>query len=169
MAEKYVSLRGGGPVRRLQTDVDIAAPIEKVWDAISDVEHVQHWWTGGRIDEEEGGRYTLEGGEEVNGTIKVKMRPYIFEFTWNDRPSEAKASEWIDHNTKSLVRIDLVELDATNTHLTLIQFNPAANSPGAAAGWHYIAGERLKLYVETGSVERAVDTFEELKQMYTDA
>ena len=165
--EKLTTISGHGDVRRLQTQVSIAADIHEVWSAITDDEKIAQWWTAGKIDSFEGGRIVLDDGAELNGTIRTYAPPYIFEFTWRDNPADAEHSQMLEFTTKSLVRFDLVPLKEKQTHLTVIQYAPATFAHGAAAGWHHLAGERLVSYVEHG---RAVDDsgrFETLKALYS--
>ena len=164
--QKLTIIVGRGPVRRLQLQTSMNATIKKVWSALTDADEVQHWWTTATIEAQEGGRVVLDDGSELNGTVKVFSPPYIFEFTWNDVPQEAGHAEWLEHKTKSSIRFDLVEQGPDVTSVTLVQYSPAANATGAAAGWHHIVGERLRSYVETGSVPDDAGRFEALKKIY---
>lgn len=169
---KLTSISGTGSVRRLEIQLQIAAPVSKVWESITDVEHVAHWWTSGTIGAHEGGRIILEDGTAVNGTVKICLPPYCFAFTWNDKPEEAAHPHLIDAVSKSLVTFQLVEEivgGKENTQLTFSQYLPPGEILGAAAGWHQIVGERLKSYVETGLVSDDADQrFMELQKIYAD-
>lgn len=157
---------GSGPVRRLEIKLEIDSPIQKVWSALTDSNKVQNWWTAGIIEPREGGRFILDDGNEVNGTVKMCYPPYIFEFTWNDHPDNAGHPHLIDIHTKSTVRFDLTELENDRSSLTFIQYLPPDEVVGASAGWHQIVGERLKYFVETGSASDEPERFAELKKVY---
>lgn len=164
--EKLTEISGTGPVRRLEIQIEIAASIDAVWDAITQAEQVAHWWTNGTIEAREGGRIVLEDGSAVNGTVKVSSRPNLFGFTWNDHPEKAAHPHLIDPVSKSPVMFQLVEQDE-NTILTFSQYLPPGEVQGAAAGWHQIVGERLKEYTETGKVSDDADQrFAELLEIY---
>lgn len=160
---------GTGPVRRLEIRLNLAAGIESVWHAISRSEELAIWWTGGRLEAREGGRIVLEDGHEVNGTVKLCYPPYLFAFSWNDAPESAGHPSLIDATTRSTVRFDLVESGPEQTALTFVQYLPPGEVVAAAAGWHEIVGERLRSYVETGSVRDDPGRFEALQQRYAAA
>ena len=61
MAEpRLATLSGTGAVRRVELRVELDAPIRTVWDAITRVEHLAHWWRdwrpGGLVEPREGGQ-----------------------------------------------------------------------------------------------------------------
>jgi len=169
MTRLLTQVTGSGPIRRLEIKISIGANILSVWNALTDSQRVKYWWTTGVIEAKEGGRFILDEGEEVNGTVKVCHAPYMFEFSWNDSPKNAGHPDLIDHLTKSTVRFDLVELGADQTGLNFVQFLPPGQIVGAAAGWHEIVGERLKSYLETGKAFDNPSRFSELKKLYEEA
>jgi hypothetical protein len=73
----------------------------------------------------------------------------------------------IDLHTKSTGRFDLTELEADRTLRCFVQYLPPGEIVGASAGWHQIVGERLKDFVETGTVNNDPDRFSELQEIYT--
>ena len=164
--KKLSEIHGVGPVRRLQTRSEINAPIETVWDALTDIENVKAWWADGEIGSEVGAPVRLGGDEDLNGSIVAYMKPRIFEFTWHDDLSIANHPEWIETATHSLVHFDLIETGAETTLLTLISFAPLVSATGAAAGWHHLF-ERFSGYVESGDATTPDDRFEVLKALYT--
>ena len=166
--KKLTEVHGYGAVRRLQTRSEIRAPIHTVWDALTQIEHVKHWWADGHIGTQAGEPFQLGGAEDLNGTIVTIMKPHIFEFTWHDEPTKAAHPEWIETATHSLVHFDLIEVAPATTLLTLIQFAPLAGASGAAAGWHHIF-EMLVSYLESGEAVTTEDRFEELKTLYRQA
>jgi uncharacterized protein YndB with AHSA1/START domain len=161
--DELATVTGRGDYRRIEVRRVIRAPIEKVWSAITNADHVRHWWTAGVIDAREGGGIRL-GGEEapgdglfpLDGEIKVFEPPRIFEFTWNESYDPAQG----------LVRLDLVELDEGSTQVTLIHTVPSIHGALATAGWHQLV-ERLGYFVETGAPPADDgDRFRELATMY---
>lgn len=162
---KLTEVYGNGAVRRLQTRSKIRAPVDVVWDALTNIEHVRQWWADGQIGSKVGEPFQLGGEEDLNGTIITLMKPHIFEFTWHDDPEKAANPEWIEEATCSLVHFDLVELASETTLLTLIQFAPIAGVVGASAGWHHLF-EALASYIETGDASTTEGRFEELKKLY---
>jgi len=163
--KKLTEVHGTGGIRRLQTRSEIRAPIDTVWDAITQIEHVKNWWADGEIGKKVGEPFRLAGEEDLSGTIVNLMKPHIFEFTWHDDPEKAARREWIEEATSSMVHFDLVEIATETTLLTLIQFAPIAGVVGASAGWHHIF-EQLTSYIETGNATTTEDRFEELKRLY---
>jgi len=56
---KYASIQGDGDVRRVALQNELNAPISRVWEAVTTVDQIQHWWPdwrpGGVIEPNEGG------------------------------------------------------------------------------------------------------------------
>ncbi len=160
---------GTASVRRVEIKLELNSSIQDVWEAITDNEKVKHWWTDGIIEAREGGKFVLEDGSEVNGTVKLCHPPYLFEFSWNDAPAKAGHPHLIDAKTNSTVRFDLVETGAERTLLNFVQYLPPGEIVGAAAGWHQIIGDRLKEFVEHGSVTEDKDRLNSLLEEYAAA
>ena len=165
---KYATIQGDGDVRRVLLQNELNAPISRVWDAVTTVDQIQHWWSdwraGGVIEPHEGGIVKLADGSWINGKVKVWQPPYIFEFTWHETISAE--TDWFEQHTRSLLRIDLVAIAANKTLLNLIQFAPVNCVVGGTAGWHEFAGERLDSYIENGKVEDDPNRFAQLKTLY---
>ncbi len=163
--EKLTEIHGCGSVRRVQTRKTIRAPIETVWEALTQIEHVRQWWADGTIGAQVGEAVQLGGDEDLNGSIVAMMKPHVFEFTWHDAPENAAHPEWIEAATRSLVHFDLIETAADTTLLTLINFAPLSSATGASAGWHHLF-ELLTSYLEEGEAQSGPDRFEALKALY---
>ena len=166
MEQRLVQLTGTDDCL-LQVQIDIHAPIERVWQSISDARHVGEWWAAGHIGRQPGEPVTLGENKEINGSIVTFLPPFVFAFTWHDDPEHAVRSEWLHHPTSSLVHYNLVVLSDTQTRLTLQQYTPQEVAAGAAAGWHHLM-ERLAQYVENGTIDEDPGRFETLKQLYQD-
>ena len=167
MKAQLTEITGTGKARRLETRIRILKPVTTVWEAITEPQHLRHWWTDGTIGKSAGEAMQLGKPEDLSGTIICMRAPHVFEFTWHDDLSGATHPEWIEPHTNGLVRFDLTEISAQETLVTLVQFAPAQSATGAAAGWHELF-ERLKGYVEQGAVEDIPDRFSELKTIYAD-
>lgn len=164
--ERLTEIHGHGQVRRLQTRTPIRAPIDTVWDALTKIEHVSQWWADGAIGNGPGEVFQLGGENDLNGTIIAMFKPHVFEFTWQDDLQRAAHPEWIEPATRSLVRFDLIEIDAAETLLNLVSFAPLIGASGAAAGWHHIF-EIFAAYVEgRDDVDPSGERFEALKTLY---
>ncbi|MEM9624250.1 MAG: SRPBCC domain-containing protein [Pseudomonadota bacterium] len=165
---KFAQIQGGGPVRRIALQNTLAHGLAEVWEVLTEVKHVQHWWPdwqpGGVIEPREGGRICLGEGAWIHGTIKVWRPPHILEFTWQEHLGHAP--DWLETHTNSILRIDLVAQSASTTLLNLVQFAPADSAVGGAAGWHHFAGERLTAYLRDGRVRDDPGRFEQLRQLY---
>jgi uncharacterized protein YndB with AHSA1/START domain len=147
---------GHGPARRLEVKRVVRASIGDTWAAITSPEELAQWWKCELLEPREGGRIQ-RADAGLSGTVKVVQAPYIFEFTWDDR-----------NDQPGLVRFDLIEVAEGETLVTLVQYIPASQILGAAAGWHEIL-ERLGTYIDTRSlVPRSAGDgrFEELKRVY---
>lgn len=168
-AHNYANIQGDGAVRRVALSNTFNAPLETVWQAVTTVDQVKLWWPdwqpGGVIEPAEGGTIRLGDGAWIDGIVKLWRPPHIFEFTWQEQPDDT--ASWHDAATRSLLRMDLVELSRSSTLLHLVQFMPAASSVGGAAGWHHFVGERLKSLLETGEVTDTANRFEELVALYS--
>ena len=153
------------------------APIARVWKALTTSDEIHNWWDKGEIDPRVGGKIKLgpqgpEGsdncdvgadgnsGPPLNGTIKVCIEPYLFEFVWHD-----------DYPDAGLVRFDLIDIDEETTQITLVQNIPARDVIPATAGWYELV-ERLGAYSESGElVPLPSDTerFAKLKEVFREA
>jgi len=167
--EKHVVILGSGATRRIALERRLRAPIDKVWQAITSVDALKHWWVdwqaGGEIERKEGGRIVLGDGSWINGSVKTWAPPHIFSFTWHESLDDPQNTLGFEEKTKGLLRIDLVEVDADQTVLTLIQFLPAADTVGGAAGWHDF-GEYLASYLKGEKIDYKAERFAELKALY---
>lgn len=94
-------------------EITIAAPAERVFDALAETEQRRQWWGGERFrltsmenDLRVGGRWAMRfqayGRESgMEGVYRVIERPHVLEFTW--RP------DWYENASESVVRFELRE------------------------------------------------------------
>jgi uncharacterized protein YndB with AHSA1/START domain len=109
----------------------IAAPLDRVWRAISDPDEIVKWLLAETTnDAEVGGQMKLdwENGDRSGGTILAYDPPRLVEYEWDTYPARPARS--------SVVRFELVEVTGgTQLLLTHRDLSPPA-APGTAAGWH---------------------------------
>jgi uncharacterized protein YndB with AHSA1/START domain len=97
-------------------EIDILAPPERVFAAISDAEQLKHWWispicdqTFWNLDPRPGGKWgfaTTPARESINGVKEFKCRGEILEWVpprllvyswianWNDQPEAVTVVRW---------------------------------------------------------------------------
>ena len=167
--ELFVEILGSGGVRKLHLRREIAAGLDEVWAAITQLEFVQQWWPdwqpGGVIEGEVGGNIKLADGSWIDGEIKTFAVPHVFEFVWAEYPC-GQHPDWFEPSTQSSLRIDLVATSEQSTLLNLVQFSPADMAAGGSAGWHHFAGELLVELLEQGACKTKTDSFDTLLNQY---
>jgi uncharacterized protein YndB with AHSA1/START domain len=139
---------GVGRAIRLQRDYD--APIEEVWDALTNPERISRWFLPISGDYRLGGRYQFEGN--AGGEIVACERPHRLKVTWvyGEVTSEADVSELE-------VRLSTLDSGATRFELEHTAVVPedrwAEYGPGAVGvGWDGgVLG--LTLHLRGGSVD----------------
>jgi glutathione S-transferase len=112
-------------------DLEIKAPIERVWEALTDAESIEAWMRSGdvAVDPRPGGSYRFFGGETVGIFTRV-MRPHALEYSWRQA---GWAAEWPD----SVVAWDLrpAKGGATHVHLRHTAFPNETEAQSHDAGW----------------------------------
>ena len=123
----------GGAARTVRLGRDFDAPIEDVWDAITNLERIGRWFLPITADARIGGRYQLEGN--AGGEILACERPERLKVTWEyGAPA--------DETNRSEVEIRLARIDDGRTrfeleHVAIVpdefwdQFGPGA----VGVGW----------------------------------
>ncbi|WP_367127574.1 SRPBCC family protein [Saccharothrix sp. HUAS TT1] len=143
---------------RIEREVTIAAPVERVWTALTAPEHVGRWFGSGAPAEVElrpGGIMHLDHGEHGRfpTTIQVVDPPHRFAYRW----ASAYPGEVATEDNATLVEFTVVPHgDGTVVHLVESGFDaldiPEDKRAGAsheshAAGWAD-ALEGLRQHVE---------------------
>jgi len=108
----------------------IAAPIDRVWAALSDPHIIQQWMGDDQVqvDLKVGGRYTFFGGQ-TSGRFSHIAAPILLEYTWRQQNWPAA---WED----SLVRWELhTEPDGTRLHLIHSRFPNKDERSSHDEGW----------------------------------
>ncbi len=71
---------------RIERDILIAAPVERVWELITSAEHLGRWFgdSGAEIDLRPGGALSLtwQGQETVQGRVEAVESPHRFSWRW---------------------------------------------------------------------------------------
>ena len=71
---------------RIERDILIAAPVERVWAVITEPEHLQRWWAdaGAEVELRPGGAYVLREREwgEALGRLEVVEPPHRLAYRW---------------------------------------------------------------------------------------
>ena len=138
---------GVSRVIRLRRDYD--APIDDVWDALTNPERIGRWFLPISGDFRLGGRYQFEGN--AGGEIVACERPHRLKVTWDNGAPTADADA-----SELEVRLATVDGDATRLELVHIAGVPdemwREYGPGAVGvGWeHGLLG--LALHLRGGSV-----------------
>jgi len=151
-------------------EIFIAAPPDRVFDALTDPKQMTQWWgekglyrlTENRVDLRVGGKWSTSGvgadGKEfsVDGEYLVIDRPRLLVYTWN--PS-------FYHIVKTTVRCELEPRDVhglqhrgpqrvgTGTFVKILQEGFAGNleaAQGHSRGWVRVLGW-LQAFVEAGA------------------
>ena len=123
--------------------IHIAAPVEKVWSAVTEPEHISRWF--GRtvlVGEGVGAHGTVAWPDEDAIPIRVEAvdRPRRISYRWcNDEASEAVPSELdAEHST---VFTFTLEAQGDGTRLTVVEtgfettLDPARNLESHRQGW----------------------------------
>lgn len=142
-------------VLRVVEQIVVAAPIERVFRALSSPDDIPLWWrvegeyetTRAEVDLRPGGRYRLSGTSErlgtfeVGGTYLAVDPPTRLVFTW--RP------DWEEGARDSKVEVTLEETPAgTLVRVTHTGFATAGARDGHAGGWPNVL-RRLSAHVES--------------------
>ena len=143
------------PATTLVREIDIKAPAERVFDALTDPDELVKWWGSDDLyrcekmerDLRVGGRWRTTGkGSDgdafvVEGVYRAIERPHLIEYSW--LPS------WgTPHDAETLVRFELTERDGT-THLRVTHsgFSSTESRDEHDMGWTRVLGW-LRDYVQ---------------------
>ena len=116
---------------KIEKSVYIAAPIGKVWAALTDLKSIEGWMGKDSVAEvtlKEGGRYQVFGGETTGKFTRIRP-PHSLEYTWRQANWPA---EWAD----SRVHWELKPTKTgTQVKLTHDQFPNKDERDGHDEGW----------------------------------
>ena len=110
---------------RIEKNIELNAPIEKVWRALTDHEAFGEWFRVKLdgpfvVDEVSTGTITYPGYEHVKweATVKEMDEPHLFAFTW--APYAIDPDVDYSGETPTLVEFRL-KPSASGTHLTIVE------------------------------------------------
>jgi uncharacterized protein YndB with AHSA1/START domain len=104
---------------RIEREITIDAPVDRVWDVITQAEHIGQWFgdAGAQIDLRPGGRFTCTWSEHgtVIAVVERVDRPRAFAYRWA-RPLGAE----VKPDNSTLVEFTLVP-DGQGTRLRVVE------------------------------------------------
>ena len=109
-------------------DRTITAPIDLVWEALTNEDILTEWLASCRFNATLGGEVHIDFGEgqTVDGHITIIEPPHRLEYTWT-----------FTGEPDSILLFELEGTDAGGTRLVLEHRTlPADQAPGYGAGWH---------------------------------
>lgn len=142
---------------RIETDVLIAAPVERVWELVTRGEHVGRWFgdASAEIDLRPGGALTITWAEygAVHGRVETVEPPHRFAFRWlvtfesdaEATPANSTLTEFTLAAEGASTRVAVVE-----SGFDALDLEPAARAERFAdhtTGWTKELGE-LVTYAE---------------------
>ncbi len=138
--------------------IRIAAPIEKVWSAVTEPEHISRWFGRAGLDEVGvGARGTLTW--EDRGAVPLRIEavdaPRMVSYRWSNDDASELLPDQVD-DERSTVFTFTLEPVADGTQLTVVETgfettsDPVANLESHRAGWDAEL-DKLVALLETGS------------------
>ncbi|MFE1771229.1 SRPBCC family protein [Streptomyces sp. NPDC059008] len=158
MSTQSAHATGGEDRNRIEREISIAAPVERVWAVLTEPEHVGSWFGQGEpapIDLRPGGIMHLDHGEygQFPTTIVKVDPPHYFSYRW----ASAHPGEVAVEGNSTLVEFTLTpEGDGTRLRVVETGFEeivipeeriPTAGYDSHSAGWSGQA-ENIKQYAE---------------------
>ncbi|HWO61590.1 MAG TPA: SRPBCC family protein [Umezawaea sp.] len=140
---------------RIEREIDISAPVEKVWAAITEAEHLGTWFgdAGATVDLRPGGRITLSWKDHPTAVAVVeKVEPTAYlSYRWSgplhEEPGEGNSTliEFTLHPIEEGTRLRVVESGFRD--LVLSAEARASYFDGNVDGWKQKT-EELRAHVE---------------------
>ena len=139
--------------------VTIAAPIEKVWAAVTEPEHISRWFGQAAVlDELAVGAHGSFTWDDY-GTIPVRIEeldpPRVVAYRWSNESGNAIAVDSVDPEHSTVFRFTLEAVEG-GTQLTVVESGfdtlstPAESMESNRGGWDHELDE-LVAYLEGGS------------------
>ena len=139
--------------------ITIAAPIEKVWAAITEAEHIARWFGQSAVLDEvavgAAGIFSFEGYGDFPVRIEELDPPRTIAYRWSNDNARAVDPDQVDPRRSTVFRFTLEPLDG-GTQLTVVESgfgslaDPAASLESNRRGWDSELDE-LVAYLEDGS------------------
>lgn len=123
----------------------IHAPIQLVWEALTDADTIAAWMGGSvKSDQIPGGEYAYFEGA-TTGKYRIIQKPYRLEYTW-------RQEEWPEEWTDSMVKWELkTNQDGTIVNLVHDCFPNEVERIGHDDGWDLYWLEPMKDWLESNS------------------
>jgi uncharacterized protein YndB with AHSA1/START domain len=147
---------GGYTVRRT---ISIAAPLEKVWAAITQAEHIARWFPQrAELDPVAvgaGGVLHFDGYDDLPIAVEELDEPRMIAYRWSNSVGETADPSRVDPEHSTVFRFTLQPVDG-GTQLTVVETgfdtlaDPAASMEDHRSGWDSELDE-LVAYLEGGS------------------
>jgi uncharacterized protein YndB with AHSA1/START domain len=151
--------------------IRIAAPVEKVWTAVTEPEHISRWFgrtvlDGAGVGAE--GTMTFEGYGDVPIRVEALEAPRSVTYRWGNDDALGHLPDRVDETTSTVFTFTLAAV-SDGTELTVVETgfertsDPAANLRDHAEGWvseldklvAQFAGEAVGDAVDAGAREGA--------------
>jgi uncharacterized protein YndB with AHSA1/START domain len=130
--------------------IRIAAPIEKVWQAVTEPAHISKWFGQAAFADVSAGALgtlTWPGRDPIPVRIEAIEAPRLVSYRWSNDDASGVAPAALDETTSTVFTFTLAEVDGA-TELTVVETgfehtsDPAANLADHRDGWN---GELDKL------------------------
>lgn len=138
--EASVIDEGAFTVRRT---IRIAAPVEKVWRAVTEPEHISRWFGRTVLDGVGAGAtgtMTFEGYGSIPLRVEAVDAPRSVSYRWGNDDAARRGGGIVDEATTTVFTFTLDEVD-DGTELTVVErgfdrtSDPAGNMADHAEGW----------------------------------
>lgn len=138
--------------------IRIAAPLDKVWQAVTDPAHISKWFGQAAFAGAHAGAHgtlTWPGRDPIPVRIEAIDAPRSVSYRWGNDDASGVVPDVLDESTSTVFTFTLAEVDG-GTELTVVETgfentsDPAANLVDHRDGWN---GELDKLValLESGS------------------
>jgi uncharacterized protein YndB with AHSA1/START domain len=135
--EQSVVDEGTFSVRR---HIHIAAPIEKVWQAVTDPAHISQWFGAVALDAKGVGTITWPEHDSIPLRVEQMDEPRMVAYRWNNDDALGSAPTELNVATSTVFTLTL-EPTADGTQLTLVETgfdatsDPKGNLEDHRGGW----------------------------------
>lgn len=140
--------------------ITIAAPIEKVWAAITEAEHIMRWFGQAAVLDEVAvgarGVFSFEGYGDFPVLIEELDPPRMIAYRWSNDDARGINPDDVDPDHSTVFRFTLDPIASGGTQLTVVETgfdtttDPAFNMDSHRGGWDSELDE-LVAYLEGGS------------------
>ena len=142
--------------QRIEREILIEAPVDVVWEVVTDPEHISGWFSDSvELDLTPGGKVLLQwdGRGGVPGRVERVERPHFFSFRWAVGPSVPGEEHW------TLVEFRLsAEGDSTRLRVVESGFRDIAGSEDEkqdyfdshSRGWGREIGDLVAYVIQQG-------------------